>query len=260
MLRILECGRERMLGGEAVVGNENPCPGCGGERTGVRLIAECRADDVAAAVKIEHGRAVAIAGRDDERRDASRGHRPRDRAGGRRELCVHRLERGPGLDQVGVAGKHASHRLERPRDPREQLAAHRQRRRDCLIDIAEQPPRAVEQGFSGKRQLDAVGGATQELASDELLKASNLPAERRLRDIEPLGRAAEVELFRHGHERPKMVQLDAIRRLREGKDTASLIHAPSMALWPMTGDADRALRSCTIGLSVSARAGASLAA
>ena len=58
-----------------------------------------------------------------------------------------------------IAGEHASQRLERPRDPPKQLATDGERRRDRLIDVAEQLARAVEQSFAGERQLDAVGRA-----------------------------------------------------------------------------------------------------
>ena len=75
-----------MLGGEAVIGDENPGPGRRRERAGMRLVAERRADHVAAAVEVEHGRPVARAGGDDQRRHATRGHGPRDRACRGREL------------------------------------------------------------------------------------------------------------------------------------------------------------------------------
>jgi hypothetical protein len=48
-------------------------------------------------------------------------------------------------------------------------------------------------------------------------------------------------------------QLNAVRRLGEWEDTASLLHARSMARGPTGGHADRAIPSCTIGLSISAR-------
>ena len=56
----------------------------------------------------------------------------------------------------------------------------------------------------------------RQLAPDQLLERSNLPAEGRLRDIEPLGRAAKVELLSHGHERPQVPQLNAVRCVWEG--------------------------------------------
>ncbi len=243
-----------MLGSEAVIGNENRRLRRRRERSGVRLIAECRADDVAAPVEVEHRRLVTRARSHDQRRDAAGGHRARDGSGGGRELGVERLERRATLDQVRVTGEHAPHRRERPRNPADQLATHRQRRANCLIDVAEQLTRAIEQGFPGERQLDAMGGATQQLAADELLEASNLPAQGRLGDVEPLGCAPEVELLGHRHERAKVSQLDAVRCLGERKDAGGLIHATSIAGVPTVGDADRAMRSCTIGLSLYTRA------
>ena len=223
------------------------------ERSGVWLIAECRADDVAAAVEVENRWLVTRARSHDQRRDAAGGHRARDGPGGGSELGVERLERRATLDQVRVAGEHAAHRLERPRNPADQLATHRQCGPDCLVDVAKQLTRAIEQGFPGERQLDAVGGATQQLAADELLEASNLPAQGRLGDVEPLRCAPEVEFLGHRHERAQVSQLDAVRCLGEREDAGGLIHATSIARVPTVGDADRAMRSCTIGLSLYTR-------
>ena len=108
------------------------------------------------------------------------------------------------------------------------------------IDVAEQLARAVEQSLAGERELDAVGGAPQQLAADQLLETSNLPAEGRLRDVEPLGRAAEVELLGHGHERPQVAQLDAVRGLGEGEDAASA--DPCGKYGPLAEE--RSCRSC----------------
>ena len=97
-----------MLRGEAVIRKQNRGLRRRGKGAGLRLVTECRADHIATAVDIEHGRFVTLAGGDDQRRDAARIDRPRNRPSGGRELGHHGLERGARPDEVRVAGEHAS--------------------------------------------------------------------------------------------------------------------------------------------------------
>ena len=88
---------------------------------------------------------------------------------------------------------------------------------DRLVEVGEQPARAVEQRAAGHRQLDAVRRAAQQLAADEPLERADLAAERRLGEVQPRRRAAEVELLGDRDERAQVPELDAVGRLREGK-------------------------------------------
>jgi hypothetical protein len=123
---------------------------------------------------------------------------------------------------------------------RDQLAAQRLHRRDGRVDLAQDGSDAVEQRLAGKRQLHAVGRAAQQLAAEHLLQRADLPAQRRLGDVEAFGRAAEVELLRHGDERAQVPQLDRLRRLREGEDVVVVGHGAIIDPGLFRGHADRA--------------------
>ena len=82
--------------------------------------------------------------------------------------------------------------------------------------------------------------APQQLATKQLLEAADLPAERRLRDVEPIGGAAEVELLGDRDERPQMTELDSVWSLREREQVSALVHWTSMVAEPPSGDAERA--------------------
>jgi hypothetical protein len=58
-----------------------------------------------------------------------------------------------------------------------------------------------------------MGRPAQQVAPDEPLERPDLPAQRRLRQVEPGGGPAEVELLGDGHEGPQVPQLDRVRSL-----------------------------------------------
>src|SRR6185436_708548 len=82
---------------------------------------------------------------------------------------------------------------------------------------------AVEQRLARDRQLDAVAGAAEEMAAQELLEPADLAAEGGLREVQAIGRAPEVERLGHGDERPQVTQLDRVGRLGEGEDWGAVV-------------------------------------
>ena len=69
-----------------------------------------------------------------------------------------------------------------------------------------------------------MGRSPQQLATHELLEPADLPAQRRLRHVQPFRGAAEVELLRNRNERSQMAQLDAVGGLWEGQQVSVFGH------------------------------------
>ena len=66
----------------------------------------------------------------------------------------------------------------------------------------------VEKGFARGGQLDTVHAARQQLDPDLIFEVADLPAERRLRGVEPtLGRLGEAAHFGDGNEIAKVSEL-----------------------------------------------------
>ena len=81
---------------------------------------------------------------------------------------------------------------------------------------------------AGERQLDTERRPSQQIKSDEALQATDLPAQCRLRDEQPRGGAAEVELVGDGDEGPQLPEFDRV--LGEGIGTRRRVRArPSRA-------------------------------
>jgi hypothetical protein len=68
------------------------------------------------------------------------------------------------------------------------------------FDVSEDPPRFRQERPAGIGELYLSRGAQQKLHLDLFLQLADLLTERRLRDVEPLGRATEVELIGQRHE------------------------------------------------------------
>ena len=87
-----------------------------------------------------------------------------------------------------------------------------------VVGRAEHAGGALEQEAPGVGQRDLVRRAPQQLDAELALEQAHLPAQRRLRDVQALGRAREVALGRHGDEVAQPAQLghapDASRRAR----------------------------------------------
>jgi hypothetical protein len=61
-----------------------------------------------------------------------------------------------------------------------------------------------QKGVAGVRQLHLTAAAVEQAGSELLLELPDRHAQRRLRDIQPLRRPAEVQLLRHGDEVPQV--------------------------------------------------------
>ena len=156
-----------------------------------------------------------------------------------REVVV--LERPPHHRQVGVAGAHAARRVgevevayghrhvravggERAQDARRdvergggeqpdgQLAGlpgrRPARRAQRVVHAGQQRRRGLEQRPPRGREVDAACGALQQPRPDAQLELADLRAQRGLREVEPLGRAREVELLGDRDERAQVPELD----------------------------------------------------
>lgn len=76
-----------------------------------------------------------------------------------------------------------------------------------LVRPAEQLARLGKQRLTGGRERGAATVAVEELHAKLRLERADLLAHARLREVQPLGRAAEVQLLGHGHERGELAQL-----------------------------------------------------
>ena len=79
---------------------------------------------------------------------------------------------------------------------------------DRGVDLHQRQAGVVEKGFARGGQLDAVNAARQQLDPDLIFQVADLPAERRLRGVQPaLGRLGEAAHFGDGNEIAKMSEL-----------------------------------------------------
>src|ERR1700694_704884 len=92
----------------------------------------------------------------------------------------------------------------------------------------------IEKGLACGGQLDAMNAARQQLGPDLVLQVANLPAQRRLRGVEPkLGRRRQAAFLEHGYEITQVAQP----------------HSHSMPKWyapQLTKSFSRALRKPTV--------------
>ena len=79
---------------------------------------------------------------------------------------------------------------------------------DREVNLGERSPCAREQGGSGRRQLDMPGGPDEEHEPELALEIPDRPRKRRLRHVQALGGAAEVQLLGNRDEVPQLSQLD----------------------------------------------------
>jgi hypothetical protein len=68
--------------------------------------------------------------------------------------------------------------------------------------------RALQEGVAGGGQLHAAAGAAQKDGAHHLLELPDLLAQRRLRDVKPPRRPAEVQLLRDGDEVAEVAKLE----------------------------------------------------
>jgi hypothetical protein len=76
-----------------------------------------------------------------------------------------------------------------------------------LLDALEDLPRALEEGLAGRRETDFAAGPVEQLRAQGFLQEPDLLGERRLREPETLGRAAEMTLLGDGDEGSQVSQL-----------------------------------------------------
>ena len=79
-----------------------------------------------------------------------------------------------------------------------------------VLDRVEDVARALEEVRAGRGQLDLALVAQQQRRADLLLELADLLAQRRLGHVQPLRRAAEVQLFRDDDEVAQMAELHAV--------------------------------------------------
>ena len=77
----------------------------------------------------------------------------------------------------------------------------------CVLDRVEDLPRPDEERLAGGRQLDPALVAQQQRRPDLLLELADLLAQRRLRHVQALGRAAEVQLLGDDDEVAQVAEL-----------------------------------------------------
>ena len=153
--------------------------------------------------------------------------RPRDRRPqqsrvdlpGRQRLQLvardHFLQRQIDLGQARPArrdqfGQKAVSRGGRKADLERSGLAHRDPARDLggAFGEFEDPPRLGQEAAPGRRQPHRAAGALQQRRVDDVFENLDLPAERRLRHVEPHRRPAEMQLFGYRDKTPELVQIE----------------------------------------------------
>ena len=78
----------------------------------------------------------------------------------------------------------------------------------CATWVPQHVPRLLEQGGARDGELDAARAAVEELDPELLLESAHLLAYGGLRDVQPIGGAAEVQFLGDGDEVPQMPELN----------------------------------------------------
>ena len=212
---ILEPLRERIFRRQAKLGQQDPGLGGQRERASMRAIAVRRGRHERSAMEVQDGRLHDPGRRHQQRRRPARDHRPHLGARWLSDSAVHGLRRGTRVVEQRLDAVEPLLRLPHPGDSAEQLAAERHRGAHRLIDVAQHPPGPVQQRVAHDRELDPMGGAPQELGSNQLFEPANLATERGRRHVQPIRGAREAELLGDGDERPQVAQLDPVARSRK---------------------------------------------
>ena len=243
-LGVVELGREGVLGCEPVLGPEDRVAG-GAARAPITPRWPYAEPNVCA----PPCRYMTVAGRDGSGPMRNDGHAARvDRLdrdpGRRRELRAQAFDRGTALsERDAVLGGREDGRPVLA-EPERELAAHRLRARDRFADVFQQAMRALQQRLARQGELDPMRRAAQQSAADQLLQRTDLAAQRRLRHVQPVRGAGEVELFGDGDEGAQVAQLDRVPRLWEGQHVVgSALHQRDYAP-RRRGDAMRSAQRC----------------
>jgi hypothetical protein len=83
--------------------------------------------------------------------------------------------------------------------------------RDGAVGTRDDVPCLFEQELAVRGELHFARGAVEELAAELALECPDLRRKCRLRDVQPLGCAAEVQLLGDGEEVAQMPKLDVHR-------------------------------------------------
>jgi hypothetical protein len=121
-------------------------------------------------------------------------HRPDLGRHGDARIALAKLVQEPRRGVVARAGPVGDHDAPALAGPEARDAAPE------LVGVAEQQRPALEQVRAGLGESEFVRGAVQQLHAELLLEQAHLPAERRLRHVQPLRRPGEVPLLRNREE------------------------------------------------------------
>jgi hypothetical protein len=76
-----------------------------------------------------------------------------------------------------------------------------------LLGAGQELARLLEQGTPGRGQSDDAAISLEQRHAEFGFQRADLLADARLGEMQPVGRAAEVKLLRHRHERPQLPEL-----------------------------------------------------
>ena len=79
---------------------------------------------------------------------------------------------------------------------------------DPLVELGEDAPGADEEGRAGRRQRDAAIAALEQRQAERVLELADRLAERRLRHVQALGGAVEIQFLGDGDELAQEPRLD----------------------------------------------------
>ena len=88
-----------------------------------------------------------------------------------------------------------------------QVAAARLEHRDALVDLLQRARREGEEQLAGLGRHHLLADAVEERLADLFLELADLVRQRRLGDVDPLGRAREAQAIGQRHEVAKVPQL-----------------------------------------------------
>ncbi|GAA0548600.1 hypothetical protein GCM10009533_54070 [Saccharopolyspora spinosporotrichia] len=110
-----------------------------------------------------------------------------------------------GGDRAGEAREHvvAARTGEPDRDAADLPEARGPHRVPGHSRLGQHPASGLQQRLAGSREPDSPGVALEERHPEIAFEQPDLPAQRRLRHVQPRGRAAEVQFFRDSNETPR---------------------------------------------------------
>jgi hypothetical protein len=120
------------------------------------------------------------------------------------------LDLGISRRKVAESGENALRHVDLDDDAEDRCSARG--RRSCRVSAARsglhRDASLAEQRLPGRAQLDPARVPFEELNPELGLQAADLLRERRLRDVEPVRGATEVQFLGHGHERGQQAKVE----------------------------------------------------